>query len=384
MLIAGLVVVVLCAVVVAVLVVVSGGGDDDPGAQTPFVRLLAVVPDDPAFTRFVLLTDYHAAADAIGVTVPTIDTPGTTGSGAEPEVIDYLTALLGPPTEGEPRAAARSIGYVDAADLADVWAWRDEFGFSIVDTVAAVEAGLPPEMISAHVVAVTEHDVDDAVRTHAVWSDRLVDTEHAGIPYYQWGTDAEINIDRRTAGRPLGRGGQLALIDTVAVRSVLDSAMVGALSAIGDNRTLAANGDAMAVVDALVERGVYSMLLTSEGPSAPREPTSTPPLAPYQWLGAGIAFDAGGALDEGTFLNVVVLHHADEAAAAVNLERLEQLIDQGSSVVTDAPWSSIYRIRSVGTEGVRTIAVLEIVEGANPETWLRSFVAYDSLYWMQG
>lgn len=357
----------LGAAAAGITVVATSGGDDGPGDAAVF-DVLAAIPDSADYRSFVVVTDYERAAAAAGLVVPSPEDL----EAADQYYVD-LTTL--PFEEGERLGPVAVLaGFREFREDAAA-AWRQAFGFSLLDTRVGGEAGTPPNVIDVFATTVDPAAIDAAVAADERWSDRLTTVSHAGADYYDWGED--FDPERTDAVRPIGVGGQLAVVDGAVVRTTQVTAMQAALTAAGgDGGSLADRDEVREIVDALVARGVYNLLLAdSAPPSDPRIPGGV--LAPYAWVGAGMA------LVDGHHQNVIVLRHTDAATAATNAERFEALISDGESAVNAAPWSEVLSVVSIEVEGQTMIAVLDVIEG-NPRIWLDAFVRADNLYTVEG
>jgi hypothetical protein len=330
------------------LVTVACGGEDEGTADAGWiVGLLARIPDTEVSGHEVALVDLAAAAAAAGVAVPS---PGA----APDEVTDYLLSL--PRDTLVPELLQRTAADVDAL--------RAELGFDHAAIEAAVSAGEPPEQFLVLKGAFDDGAVEAAVHSDPVWSDLLTSLEHAGVAYYAWGADMEIDVERVTPARPLGRGGRLALDDgyvywvpwTAGLESLIDA---GA----GTVPTLAER-PLMARVAAILQREqVYSAILTDT------------PLLEGRDV-SGLVLGVGGGRDEAGAFWVVVAIHDTAAAAEESAAAFRSVITEGSSLATNQPWSERVASFEVTVEGEAMVAVVHSAGGEGD--WMRAYYLRDS------
>ena len=322
------------------------------------VDLLARIPDTADSASLVTLADLAGAARAAGVAVPS--------PGASPdEVTAYVLAL--------PRDAL--LPELLQRTASDVGSLRAELGFDHAVVEAAVGAGEPPEQFLVLKGAFDAGSADAAVHSDPVWSDLLVTQEHAGVAYYAWGADLEIDVERVTPARPLGRGGRLALDDgylywvpwTAGLDSLIDAA-AGAVPTLADGAPL------RQAAEVLQRERVYAAMLTDVPLVA--GPGLSGALAPYLVLGLG-----GGRDDAGPFWVVVVIHDT-AAAAEQSAAGFRSAIAEGMALGVNAPWSE----RVTGMEvTVEDAAMMAVLHSAVPEgDWMHALYTRDPLLAVAG
>jgi hypothetical protein len=312
--------------------------------------LLDVVPDIEGMGGSVYVDDFASAGAAAGIApLPSDPTPD--------EIADYLIAVSmgppvpgsGPPPERDPWMAgyySRAFGdrYVTASDE-----WAAEFGFGLQDVEAAVLAGRPPGQITVFVGDFDPGAIETALRADPVWGPELEVVEYGRGSYYRWGGDYEVNPERASAARPLGRGGCLAVRDEVVIRTYGTAEMEAALDTLEGRADSLADVDALRTLAAVLEdEGVYSAHLTLDVASLPAPAgAGADALAPYEALAIGPGVD-----DDGTAFEMLVLVHGDEAAAAANATRLEEKLNSTVSQRTGQPWSDILGEVEIRLDGV--------------------------------
>ena len=347
----------------------TSGDGLDLELNSAWLALLRIIPDDAEFRGWVSVDDFERARAQAGLVLP--------AGASDAEVLEVLSGIPGMGSH----TAVFSWSGTNAADM------RREFGFWFDEITATVYAGVPINDVAGFAVTTDPATIDRAVRTDPAWSGDLTDTTYAGVAYYQWGPDGEMDPARSSGARPVGHGGQLALVGGVAIRTRTDDTMRAALEANADRSSLADDAQVLAVVAALDRSNVHAFTLID--PGAPDTPTGAtaatiaqfsaadpdnvtaeelaaaeallsaqpPPLLGYQWLGVGQGFADGQAI------NVIVFAHGDEAAATANGARFRDIIENGGSYVSDTRWADLYQVRSSKAEGNLTIALLEVRSG---------------------
>ena len=89
--------------------------------------------------------------------------------------------------------------------------------------------------------------------------------EHDGIEFYSWGEDLIPDLPKRLlppAFDPLGRGGRIAVLDSLVLRSIETEGMKGLIDSYLDNRDSLADDPSMALAAVTLDGlGVYSGLI---------------------------------------------------------------------------------------------------------------------------
>jgi|GEM_PF-2337333 len=243
-----------------------------------------------------------------------------------------------------------SLMFRDPDDLAN------SFGIEWCDIQAAADAGFAS---GTYLVVETDPvDIADIVETEPVWSSQLrTESTDTGV-LYDWGSD--IDTERISGVRPLGRGGQLHVSDNVVVRSAAPEAMDAFLDASAQQ--VSDIDCATEAIGYLERQGAFSIAVTNIA--------DTPDLFDVLNKGDLDGFDGGllrwdvlglGArLDEsGTQRLDVVVSHRSEADADENLARLRDLVATGTNPAETISWSEVYRIDSsevVGTQVQMTLS----------------------------
>lgn len=328
----------------------------EPAAEDGWILALARRVG-PGATSIAAI-DHEAVREANG-----LDRPGD-----DPDAVaDYLAATA----SGD--GPAIELTFLSPRSAADVDAWRDEIGFSLVDLDRELTAGDPPDD-----VLVVAGDLD-AGRV----LDRLGQTagattaEHAGVPYVAVGEDGKTSLRDRTTVRSLGESLRVAADDGVAVLAPTTAAIEASIDAADGGPSLADDPALAEVVRALEAEDVYgafawtdvsgfaaSGILDRDG-----KPVPGPFVAPYRALGVG------AATADGAPLLVLAYLHADEAAATAAVDRVRAVVEQGTSL-TGRPWSRLVEVESIEARGAVVVARLR---ASGPSLWTRVAQARETL-----
>jgi hypothetical protein len=335
--------------VVAVGALALVGVPAGAGAGDPWLALLAHVPDNAAARSFVVLNDYDAAREVVDIE----------GGGSKQLKFARLTLDGGM----APSELVQTVGREGDA-------LRKELGIPVTSIEREVLAGEAPDTILVLEGGVDRDDVDEATANDDAWSDLRTERRFAGQPYYAWDGE-KLHVDRITPVRRLGRGGRVAVDPPLAVWTNTDQAMKESLAASsGDEPSLADDRDVQAVVGALQEAGAYTMTLTDQPPSAGIDTGGPEPLLTPELLALG------AAATDGEPALVVVLQQASAADAKENAERLRAIAEDGTSVVSRAPWSDLLEVDDISTDGDLVVARFA---ADTPRLWLQVVLARDSL-----
>lgn len=351
----------------------DGAGIADDGR---FAALLSVIPATEGALDLVSLSDYARARN--DAAPPAVD--------ADDAEIDRWYRDI----ERSTRLWPVAFG----GRHAEIGAWRDEIGFSILDVDAAVEAGVVPDEVRAYLGADATR-IDTAVRADPVWSDDLERRQRRAGTLYDWGETPDT--ERAGASRLFGEAGALLVDGDVAVRTSNAAVMGEVIATLGGAarpiESLADDPAVMEVASTLERLGVYSAILSDTLISGEEEFSlsdratsssrrrwagfngSVATLEPYRLLGFGLARD----VDAETLISVIVIANESPGAAVANAEALRRTIDEGSSFRTAQFWRDTMEIRTIGSAGSLTIAV---VEPATADAVAQAWLQRDSLFWV--
>ena len=352
------------------------GAGPDSGDDGRFAALLSVIPATEGALDTVSLSDYQRARN--GAAPPGVD--------ADDAEIDRWYREI--------ERASRLWPVAFGGRHSEIGAWRDEVGFSILDVDAAVEAGVAPDEARAY-LGVDSTLVDAAVRADPGWSGELERRQRRAGMLYDWGETADPA--RAGASRLFGEAGRLLVDGDVAVRTSSAATMDDVIATLGGSArpmtSLADDPAVMEVASTLERLGVYSAVLSDTLISGEEEFSlsdratdssrrrwagfrgSVAMLEPYRLLGFGLARD----VDAETLISVIVIANESPTAAVGNAEALRRTIDEGSSFRTAQFWRDTIEIRTIGSAGSLTIAV---VEPATADAIAQAWLQRDSLFWV--
>jgi hypothetical protein len=311
--------------------------------------------------------DLAQAADLAGVDFTELEADSDDG-----EARDALNAVLGQASDGEEQAqiAAMAPEAAHVERVADIAAFVDEVGWHVFQVDRFVEYQVPPNNVT-----VMEGRFDE---------DRL--TEALGEPedgvWVVGDPDGDVDVSATSPARPIGEPLWLSLVDDdrlVVARTAEDMA---AVQGEGDRGTLADDKTLTALAEALDAEDVYSALLHG-GPLA-ADMTALPPEqleqvceetlpAPFIGVATGIT-----SSDDGPVL-VLAYVHADDEAAAANADALESLVQEGTSLRSQEPWSHTFEVDTIEADGNVTIARLSLTAEAHPGIWRQLILARENL-----
>ena len=327
--------------------------DPESVAQTPFEQSLDRLPADALEADGAVLyyVDLELAWERAGVG-PEVD-----------ERFERVGSMIDLTTWTQP---ATLFGQY-SAQLDEA---RSEVGFTMFDIDREVSVQAPPNNIAIAEVRVSPDDVTAAVETDPLWSAQLTTIEHPDGGYFQWGDDPlETQLELRTPMRPLGQGGQLALIGTdgeaTVVRTIDAADMEAVLStSAGDADSLLDDDFVAAAVAALGEGDVLQVMAVDEAIGFDPAALLLNPDAAEQLLadlvllqpydGVVIADLYDGALTS----TEVLLVHPDPESAEANAALVEQALAENVDLVSNQPLSELLPDAAVSTEGPVVVVTL--------------------------
>lgn len=221
----------------------------------------------------------------------------------------------------------------------DVDGARAEVGFSMLEIGRELAVLAPPNRTVVADVAVSGAAIEQAVTTDPLWSPDLRVVPTADGDYYAWG-DEDFAIDpaRRSPLRPLGQGGQLAVLGELSepvtvVRTLAVADMEAALATAAGHAPSAADAGPFAAADEALA-GVT--VVQAIGVTA---------TAPYLGLlVVEVADDAGPRAE-------VLLLHATADEAAANAPMVADALPDAAVTVD----GTVVAARVDGVEAYRTL-----------------------------
>jgi hypothetical protein len=316
----------------------AGGGSTSLSAYLG--QLPAPAPEDGGDVILVNYADLARASEIAGVERP--DDPGDNDA-----IQDWLAAVTGYRETGGHAVAALPPTTAQIERSAEMEAFVDDVGWSILEVDSYAERDTPPGR-----VAVLDGHFDRG---------RLADTlDDAGDGVWVAGDpEAGIDPDGITPARPLGQ----PLWFTLGGQRLRVSGTENDVDPEGD--TLADDAALAALAGALEDHDVYTAMLAAGGPlgldAAAEEIRGRGelPLGPRceGLTGAGV-----GVADDGDPLIVLALSQASGSQADANASVVEDVLRTGDDVMTDRPWSDIVTVESVEVEDGVVVATLRPAE----------------------
>ena len=219
------------------------------------------------------------------------------------------------------------------------------------------------------------------------------------MKFYSWGEDYKPDLKKRLqppAYDVLGRGGRIAVLDSVVFRTLGTAGMRSLIRTYGGNGdSLADDPDLALAAGALQNLGVYSALLAGDVERftdplgsllSPEERAQLQKMRDqlqmeagttsekYSVLGAGVAKDSDG------FVTILVFVYEDEGAASRNVQDFEERLANGRSMLTGQPWTEYFPEGEVWNDGRALIARLPT---ERPRIWEQMVLSVDSLLWQE-
>ncbi len=350
----------------------------------PFFDLMKLIPLTEDSRSILSFNGYRLAREANGIQAPAEDA-------SDQDLEEYLRELgstglaAGPWISGYTRESMTQLE-------------QKYLGFGVVDVERSILAGEPPYTLEA-VSGRFDPETTDASLAACAECDKPEVQEHLGVKFYSWGADYTPDLKKRLqppAYDVLGRGGRIAVLDSVVFRTLGTAGMRSLIRTYGGNRdSLADDPDLALAAGALQKLGAYSALLVGD------VERFTDPLdsllsaeeqaqlqkmrdqlqmeagttsEKYSVLGAGVAKDSDG------FVTILVFVYEDEGAASRKVQDFEERLANGQSMLTGQPWTEYFPESEVWNDGRALIARLRT---EHPRIWEQIVMAVDSLLWQE-
>ena len=260
-------------------------------------------------------------------------------------------------------------------------------GFDIGDMEQSILAGEPPYVLEVASGRIDPEATERSLSRCTECEEPKIH-EHRGVEFYSWGDDLRPNLAKRLhppAFDELGRGGRIAVLDSLVLRTLWTQGMRSLIDAYRNNRdSLADDPDLALAAGELQSLGVYSAILFGDVERFTTNPLDSLLSAEEQAqlekmraelgmeaedtpdefsaLGAGVAKDADG------FLTILVFVYEDADVANSNVQGLEEMLANGQSIATGQPWTEYFPQSGVWSDGRALIARLRT---ERPGIWLQ-------------
>ena len=300
------------------------------------------MPSDGGYWHSVYLNDYKRMREAHGIQAPEKDATGA-------DLEEYLSRVF----EETGASGPWLSGYHPQATVRDD---KEFLRFDIGNVDGSIWA---EDLPRTYEVLTGRFDPDAAGRllsACAVCPEPEI-LEHGGIRFYSWGEGLELYLERRLqppAFDAQGRGGGIAVLDSLVLRTVEPEGMRHLIDTHLDNRdSLADDPDLALAAGALEGLGVYSGLLFGDvaelGMASPEESRGRDE---YILLGTGVGHDEDG------FYTVLVFVYENEDVAERNVGVFRKILGEGRSLITNEPWNEVFSKTEVWNDKRALIAKL--------------------------
>ena len=370
---------------------VTSAGSPSLGSGMGMAGLLGFVPLTEQSRLLVWYNDYVRAQESNGIESPL-------GNASDEDLRKHLEELQaaglapGPWISGFSEYAAAQLKH------------REYLGFSIGDIEQSILAGEPPnefEVATGHIDpgatsrALTACDDCPGPETH----------EHLGVKFYSWGEDYTFDLDLRLQPPvfdELGRGGRVAVLDSLVFRTLATQNMWSLIETYRDGRdSLANDPDLLLAAGEMDAQGVYSALLFGNveafserelflGIFSPEErdrlqEIRTQPGPDEEkdeyWMDRFTALGTGVARDADGFHTILIFVYEDEDMAASNLPALKERLANWNSLASNRPWTEHFPQSEVWNDGRALIARLRTDA---PRIWVEMVFQRDNLLLWNG
>ena len=364
----------------------SPTGDARPHSEeASILDLMDLIPLFEVSWEGVYINDYGRAREAHGIQAPATDA-------SDEELMEYLLELESTGLAPGPWIS----GYASEAALAQLEQAK-HLGFGIGDVDRSVFVEKLPITLEAVVGRIDPEVTEGSLRRCGQCPDTDI-REHGGVRFYSWGEDVRPDLDKSLhppAFDRLGRGGRIAVLDSLAFRTIETEGMTYLIDTYFDNQASLADDPDLALAAGVLERqDVYSAMLRAdvghlEAPgicevldNCDEEewekmrsqlglgPDQEGILDRYDLLGTGVGNDENG------FYAVLVFIYENEDVARENVPVLEETLAKGVSVKSGQPWTELFPEGEVWADDRALIARLRT---ELPLIWMVMVHAGDSL-----
>ena len=337
--------------------------------EGPFLRLMNLIPLNEESRAFVSFNDYTLAREANGIQAPAEDA-------SDEDLEEYLFELfisLDTPTGLAEGPWISGFSWNAIRQLKP----SDYLGFDIGDVEQSIWAGELPWILEA-ASGRFDPEATKSSLSRCTECEEPEIHEHSGIKFYSWGEDDEVDFKKSfqpPAFDIVGRGGRIAVLDSLVIRTRETEGMRSLIDTYRDDRdSLADDPDLALAAGELQSIGVYSAILFGDVERFTTDPLDsllsaeeraqlekaraelgmeaedTPDY--YSALGTGVAKDSDG------FLTILVFVYEDEDVANRNVQGLEEMLANGQSIATGQPWTEYFPQSEVWSDGRALIARL--------------------------
>jgi len=356
-----------------------GGGSatkTPPAEVSLFEKLLGSIPDTPDTRKSVMINDYAAAREILGLSP-------TAPDAQFPALLQHAIDTAGQGSDGIKISLARGPFISGMDDRAFQNNMREYLAFDVRNVDQSVEAGIPPAIFE---VAWGRFDPAATAEALAACSECPPPdiVTHNDVSFYSWGEDFAGNLKERNtppAFDRLGRGGRIAVSSEYVYRTVETPGMKALIDArAGDGKSLADVEEFRLLAQAMSGLGAYAAFFSNQTHKVSVVPDDTSTIAtvpdlqeklideigkstlllPYMAFSTGVGRD-----DTGPYM-ALALVHGDAESAEENNRRLELRIAENSELQA---WMEGLEGYTSSVEG-RVLTVM--IRGDGPATGWKS------------
>ena len=359
--------------------------ESDPSPEPPavvwqgtFFDLMTLIPLTEGSRIFVQINDYVRAREAHNIDAP------EENAGSE-DLEQYMWELStkaglagGPWLSGFTGLTGEYIAQLEQKYL----------GFGVGDVERSILT-IPPRGFEA-VSGRIDPEATESSLSRCTECEEPDIREHRGVEFYSWGEDFASDQDKvlqPPAFDNLGRGGRIAVLDSLVLRTVWTEGMRSLIDTyLGRRDSLADDPDLALAARQMDSLGVYSAslvgqvealwsqaLLSQEEQDQLRKARAANDergMDEYRVLGAGVAKDTEG------FLTILVFVYENEDIAGRNVQAFKEKWEKGNSIVSSRPWKEYFPQGEVWNDGRVLVARLRTEK---PTIWLQMVTVRESL-----
>jgi hypothetical protein len=352
-----------------------GGGEGAAGDLETIAGSLASLPDNGE-DQTIVWGDLARAAEIAGLDRPTYPAD-------EQAMVDYLMTVTGTRSEETDTGTPVAVMPPEAAhaeSAADQTAFVDDVGWSLLQVDRFVERQSPPDSIT-----VLDGDFDEDALTDALGEPT------DGVWEAGSGEPGEVDVAGSTPARPLGESLWLALAGDggplTVTRDPGTSAEVGDALAGDADGVLDDDVSLAALATALDDQSAYGALLLRPGINGVSalgqsvSPEQAEQLCDQLLPQPTAAVATGVTADDDGPVILIALAHVSAEAASANADALEEMVTNGSSILSNEPWSERLELDGVETTGhdLVVVARLRPVERIGTRLWYDIVMRRDNL-----
>jgi len=296
-----------------------------------------------------------------------IQAPGTCEG--EADVSAYIDGLL-EVTSAYPLSITDAQTHINYPDEV-----RTSFGFDICDVRASATPspmlGFGPSNVAFYLTSVEKDAIAAAVATDAEWSSQATATTIGSAELYDWGDRPAAA--RSSLARPLGIGGQLAVLDAGIVTRTRSSTDM--------DRVLDRDVDRLidvphvrAEMTKLTNAGAFALnlsnwMIPASAVDGRFSQAGIEPLVLWDLLVEGRRIDEDGNVTQMVFL------HGSAEDARLNAARMQRNYENGTDLLTEQPFTEQFVLAGIDVDGTRVVVTIRSELGTVTDPAERSYAS---------